>query len=585
MQTIARCRSSVGVISAIIWLAGVVLHLLYLHAVGRCTASLGAQCTDGWRSGTHQLIERSLGQLHSIDVLPAAILRNAFNGELLKIMKRVTGVAVAVILALLALPNVVAQSVARAGQKGLVSPAVLRGPQEVPADVSQPGYGLFSCQVGLSVGQCYDPYQMRVAYNVDTLISAGFDGKGKTIVIIDAFQNPNIVSQLSFFNSFYGLPPMNAGSGTPTFTQVAPDGLGPYDVGWAEEITLDVLWAHAIAPGANIVLELGKDSSDVALTSALNDAIDNNRGDVISMSFGESDTCLGPELTAAWHQAFVNATKKGITLFASSGDQGAALPSCDGTSWIKSTSSPASDPLVTSVGGTELHAADYCFPQLGCDPSIHPAPGTYLSEIAWNEGPPYGDFQNRFSSTLASGGGFSTVWDEPAYQQGTINGGKSRGVPDVSYNGAVLRGVLTYLDIPGVPTGWYRFGGTSAGSPQWAAITAINDQAAGHNYGFINAALYKVGQNGPDYVNTFHDVTSGTNSSVEYDASNNPVNIIGYDAGTGWDAVTGLGSPKGVGIVTELPIFWSASQGNAAISGSKAHPIGNPSAPGQVKPH
>jgi subtilase family serine protease len=426
---------------------------------------------------------------------------------------------------------------------------------------------------------------MRKAYGIDSLISAGKDGSGKTIVIVDAFQDPNIAAQLVHWNSFYGLTPVNAGPGTPTFTQVAPDGLGLYDPGWAEEISLDVLWAHAIAPGANIVLELAKDSSDVALISALNDAINNNRGDVISMSFGESDTCLGPELTAAWHQAFVNATRKGITLFASAGDEGAAQPSCDGNSWVKSTSSPASDPLVTSVGGTELRAADYCLTSLGCDPSTHPAPGTYLSEIGWNEGPPYGDFQNSFSSTLAGGGGFSTVWDAPAYQLGTIHGGKNRGVSDVSYNGAVLHGVLTYLDIPGLPAGFYRFGGTSAGAPQWAALTAIADQLAGHNYGFINAALYKIGQNAGDYSNTFHDVTSGTNSAVEFDASNNPVDITGFNAGTGWDAFTGLGSPKVGSVVTELPLFWSAGQGYAAIAGSAPHPVGKPSAPGHVRPH
>jgi subtilase family serine protease len=473
------------------------------------------------------------------------------------------------------------------------SPFLKVGDKVALSDVAGPGYGLFSCQVGLSLGQCYDPYQMRKAYGIDSLIAAGFDGRGKTIVIIDAFQDPNIINQLNYWNTFYGLPGLNGLGGAPnpnlgTFTQVAPDGLGPYVVGWAEEITLDVLWSHAIAPGANIVLELGKDNSDDALLSALNDAIDNNRGQVVSMSFGEADTCLGADLTARWHQAFVNATKKGITLFASSGDQGAAQPSCDGLTWIKSTSSPASDPLVTAVGGTELHAADYCLPALGCDPSTNPAPGAYLGEIAWNEGYPYGDFQNVFDSTEASGGGFSTVWDEPAYQQGTINGGKQRGIADVSYNAAILHGVLTYLAIPGVCSGqncWYRFGGTSAGSPQWAAITAIVDQAAGHNYGFINAALYKIGQNAGDYANTYNDITSGTNSALEYDAANNPVDITGYDAGTGWDAPTGLGSPKANSILNELPLFWSAGQGNAAISGSKPHTNGNPSKPGHMNSH
>jgi subtilase family serine protease len=470
-------------------------------------------------------------------------------------------------------------------------PMLVKGPMATPADVSAPDYGLFTCQVGRSVGQCYDPYQMRTAYGIAPLIAAGYDGTGKMIVIVDAFQDPNIESQLAYFDSFYSLTAMNAGPGSPTFTQYAPDGLTPFVTGdpnmtgWAEEISLDVLWAHAITPGANIVLELGADNSDAALINALNDAIDNNRGDVVSMSFGESDTCLGTDLTNAWHQAFVNATKKGITLFASSGDQGAAQPSCDNNSWIKSTSLPASDPLVSAVGGTELRAADYCLASLGCNPAANPASGTYLSEIGWNEGPSFGDFQDYFDSTLASGGGYSTIWSEPPYQQGTITSGKMRGEADVSYNAAVLHGVLTYIDIPGLPVGFYRFGGTSAGSPQWAALIAIADQAAGHDYGFINAALYKIGQNAGDYASTFHDITSGNNSALEFDSSESAVTITGYDAVAGWDPVTGFGSPMAGSILNEMPLFWSSGQGNAAIAGSMAKPSGKPSTPSYKNPN
>ena len=447
-------------------------------------------------------------------------------------------------------------------------------PSATPAGNADPSYGLFGCQVGLSLGQCYDPYQMRHAYGIDSLIANGYDGTGKTIVIVDAFQNPALVTQLNTYDTFYGLPQMNAGPGSPTFTQIAPDGLTPYvpsDAnmrGWAEEISLDVEWAHAIAPGANIVLELGKDNNDQSLIDAFNDAVNNNRGDVISMSFGEADQCVGSDLTNEWHQAFVNATKKGITLFASSGDQGASQPSCDGNSWIKSSSSPASDPLVTGVGGTELHAADFCLTQLGCDPTANPAPGTYLGEIGWNEGPPFGDFQTSFGATEASGGGFSTVWKEPAYQQGTLNGGKQRAVPDVAYNGAILHGVLTRLDIPGLAPGMYRFGGTSCGAPQWAALTAIADQAAGHDYGFINSALYKIGQGGK-YGTAFNDITTGNNSAEEFDNSNNAVIVNGFNAGTGWDAVTGLGSPKASGLLGGLASHWAPGQATAAINDAK----------------
>jgi subtilase family serine protease len=426
-------------------------------------------------------------------------------------------------------------------------------------------YGLFRCQVGLDPfgRSCYDPYQMRHAYGVDSLIANGYDGTGKTVVIIDAFDDPNLQSDFNTFNSFYGLPGQ-------TIAQYYPGGQAntPYDAGWSQEMQLDVDWSHAIAPGANIVIVHGKSNSDQDLIAAANYAIDNNLGDVISMSFGESDQCLGTDLTNQWHQAFVNATKKGITLFASSGDQGASQPSCDGNSWIKSTSSPASDPLVTGVGGTELSASGWnpCSPPRSTSTcTASQTPGTWLGEIGWNEGP-LGDFSDLLGTTESSGGGYSTVWSEPAYQQGTIHGGKTRAVPDVAYNAAIFHGVLVPMPEFG---GTFLFGGTSCGSPQWAALTAIADQAAGHDYGFINSALYKIGQSSQSYAAAFHDITSGQNNAVEFDSSNNEVDISGFNAGTGWDAVTGLGSPQAGGLLGQLAQTWAPGQATAAINNSK----------------
>jgi len=473
-----------------------------------------------------------------------------------------------------------------------MSPALRLGPQETLANVSPggagPQYGLFACQVGLSVGQCYDPYQMRHAYQIDSLINAGYDGTGHTIVIVDAFQNPNLVSQVATYNLFYGLPPTN-------LTQIAPDGLTPFVpgdpnmTGWAEEISLDVEWAHNIAPGANIVLVLAKTNQDADIVSAVKYAVDNNLGDVISMSFGESESCVGapgPDLISTYHDVFVTATQKGITLFASSGDQGAAQPTCDGSSWMKSASHPASDPLVTGVGGTELRAADYCLTVLGCNPAANPAPGTYLSEIAWNEGP-LGDFSNRLGATEATGGGFSIIFGEPSYQQGTagLHGGKQRGVPDVAYSGAIFHGVLTYLDIPGIPPGYYRFGGTSCGAPQWSAIAAITNQKAGKREGFLNAGIYLTGTDSIAYAASFHDITTGNNSALEFDSSNNPVLVTGFSAGTGWDATTGLGSPIGSSVVNYLIANVTPSDGQAAIATSKPKPHPKPIVPGHMTPH
>jgi subtilase family serine protease len=476
--------------------------------------------------------------------------------------------------------NPVQTTRAVAKARSFVSPFLKRGPQAIPANVAGPNYGLFTCQVGLDPDGviCYDPYQMRHAYHTDTLINAGFDGRGKTIVIVDAFSDPNLADDLNYFNTFYGLPSFNVAGG-PTFSQIAPDGLGPFDEGWASEITLDVEWAHAIAPGANIVLVLAKSNDDADILSATKYAVDHHLGDVISQSFGENESCMDPDLLKQQHQVFVNATLRRITLFASSGDDGAALGTCDNASWVKAASSPASDPLVTGVGGTELHAADYCLTALGCDPAANPAPGTYQGEIAWNEGPPFGDFQDFFDSTIATGGGFSVLYREPLYQIAALRGGK-RGVPDVSYNAAVLHGVLVRFI-----GAWYLFGGTSAGSPQWAAIQAIADQKAGHALGFINLRLYLIGLFNKTYAASFFDVTSGSNSAVEYDNSNNPVTVQGFNAGLRWDATTGLGSPKADRLVNNLiPFSWGSSDDTAAVAGTDPQKHGKPSVPGHQKP-
>ncbi|WP_427914093.1 S53 family peptidase [Ramlibacter sp. MMS24-I3-19] len=289
---------------------------------------------------------------------------------------------------------------------------------------------------------------MRKAYELDGFIERGYDGAGQTIVIVDAFQHPNLHAQMDSFDSYYGLPAVQ-------LSQVAPDGLTPFDpadpvmVGWAEEISLDVEWAHAMAPGAKIVLVLAKTSADSDMLSAIRYAVDNNLGNVISMSFGANENCVDAATHRAYHQVFAQATRKHMTLLASSADQGAALPSCDGNSWEKAVSSPANDPLVTAVGGTELRAAAFCLSSLGCDPATNPAPGTWQSEIVWNEGPKYGDFGEVFAATGATGGGYSSVFDAPKYQKASIRGLKQRAVPDVAYNAAVLHGVLVRLDIPG----------------------------------------------------------------------------------------------------------------------------------------
>jgi subtilase family serine protease len=381
---------------------------------------------------------------------------------------------------------------------------------------------------------CTDPDTVRKAYGFDKVIAGGTDGTGRTIVIVDAYQNPYMATDLAAFDFVWNLP-------DPVFSQIAPDGLTPFDlssdnqVGWAGEIALDVQWAHAMAPGAAIKLVLAKSSDDTDINSALRYAVDHNLGDVISMSFGEGEACMSDANLAFQHATFQRAAKKSITLVAASGDQGAAQrtqgpDACDlGTSFFKSASTPASDPLVTGVGGTNLFAQDQSVGSAG-----------YISERAWSDGFTDG------CTTLdlgCSGGGFSTLFSRPDYQGGVPNTDKKhRGVPDVAYNAGVDGGVITHYGVANVLFGFspddlifFVFGGTSAGAPQWAALVALADQAGHHRVGQINPSLYDVSHSAKQYAKAFHDITSGTN---DFDS------VSGFNAAPNWDAVTGLGTPK-----------------------------------------
>ncbi len=161
---------------------------------------------------------------------------------------------------------------------------------------------------------------------------------------------------------------------------------------------------------------------------------------------------------------------------------------------------------------------------------------------------------------IASGGGFSHVFAKPSYQ-GTLPAGSTpigamRGVPDIAYQASSRTGVLVYDTAPGdaedgltCPTGdpcsagWYVVGGTSSSSPQWAGLVAIADQMAGHGLGLINPALYNLAS-GPNYGTYFYDVTTGNNQAVP--------TVPGYPATTGWDPVTGLGTPNAATLVPAL---------------------------------
>ncbi|MEO8971359.1 MAG: hypothetical protein ABI406_07155, partial [Ktedonobacteraceae bacterium] len=206
------------------------------------------------------------------------------------------------------------------------SNVVSANPQLLNAGNLSPG-GQFACQLPGASQRCYTPQQIRTAYNVQPLLDHGLTGQGHTIVLIDAFQSPTIINDLHHEDKLFGLP-------DPTLNIMAPYGLtkfnpkDPNQVGWSAEITIDVEWAHVIAPGATIDLMLAKNSQDANLLAVTQYAIEHNLGDVISQSFGEAEKCA-TNLTQE-HKVYQEATSRHITLFASTGDYGAAQYTCQG---------------------------------------------------------------------------------------------------------------------------------------------------------------------------------------------------------------------------------------------------------------
>lgn len=390
----------------------------------------------------------------------------------------------------------------------------------------------FACQKPGARTRCYTPQQIRTAYNVQPLLDHGLTGQGHTIVLIDAYQSPTIVNDLHHEDKLFGIP-------DPKLNIIAPFGLtkfNPHDpnmVGWSAEITIDVEWAHVIAPGATIDLMLAKNSQDANLLAVTQYTIEHNLGDVISQSFGEAEKCATNLVQE--HKVYQEAISRHITLFASTGDYGAAQYTCHGGTFLLSASTPATDPLVTAVGGTYLNA--------------NTKTGQYIGEAVWND------------SSGASGGGYSTVYASPGYQQGVPGIGKARGIPDVAYAADKNGGGLTVWSESGLGKNLvFIYSGTSAGSPQWAAITVLADQYAGHRLGFINAAIYRIGMSS-FYSQVFHDITVGTNTFTGAGSNGKNVTIHGYNARDGWDACSGWGSPNAENFVHIIGGFVRTNDG------------------------
>jgi subtilase family serine protease len=380
---------------------------------------------------------------------------------------------------------------------------------------------------------CYSPENIQQAFRLNPLYRSGYTGAGQTIVLLGAGHTTTLQADLHYFDQTWGLP-------DPALTIVQPHGPpAPYACpGGRDELEgeniLDVEWAHAIAPGAKIVLVIGDNgggstpqencTGDSTLAGDTAYAINHHLGQVISMSYGGSElgliTNTPADQTAEQryyqdsHTTFKQAADQHITVLASAGDDGATNhddPSNANAYWNRpNVSWPASDPDVLAVGGTKLTLN---------------ASGSYKSETVWNE-----------AGFGATGGGLSTIFAEPAYQktvpdQALFHG--KRGLPDVAFPAdnfliydAPSPGVLNQINPRWQH--WDIVGGTSVSAPSWAGLIAIANQMRGQPIGLIQPALYSLHGKG------MHDITTGSNSFHQ---------VTGYQAQQGFDLASGWGTP------------------------------------------
>jgi subtilase family serine protease len=249
-------------------------------------------------------------------------------------------------------------------------------------------------------------------------------GAGQTIAIVDAFHDPFLASDLHTFDQAYRLA-------DPLLMQVNQAG-GATNGGWAGEEALDVEWAHALAPGARIVVVEARSDALPDLMAAVNTARNLPSVSAVSMSWGGGEMRNQTIYDAIFTTP---AGHVGVTFLAASGDDGPG----GGAEW------PASSPNVVGVGGTTLR--------------LGPA-GLAQGEVAWS----------------GSSGGVSLFEAEPSYQRGIQATGR-RTTPDVAFDADPFTGVAVYSTSPASGrAGWHTVGGTSLGAPAWAAIVALADQ-------------------------------------------------------------------------------------------------------------
>jgi subtilase family serine protease len=423
----------------------------------------------------------------------------------------------------------------------------------------------------------YSPSELHTAYNMTPLYDAGLAGQGQTIVITDAFGSSTLEQDAEVFSQIYGLPDL-----TPANFQVmrAPGVTNnPHGVArnWTIETTLDVEWAHAMAPGAKIVVVLGPtDHND--LDEAVNWAVLHHLGNTISNSWGTPETAGGGAHIVPMERILQMAAAQGVDVNFASGDSGDTffVPVANGhkIKVFPAVSFPAGSPFATGVGGTSL--------ALNPDNSIRfqTGWGTNLTRIADREslGSPPVVPPLSLGNQGGAGGGASVLFGKPAFQANLP--GTTRLVPDIAWLADPFTGVELIETFNG-QLSVTTIGGTSVATPMFSALMAIAAQKAGHGLGQAAPLVYNLPAGAVDDILPVGSPTNVTgtingtpvtadelaaplgNTTTYYSALyNSPFTtrwfVITFGTDTslttarGWDNVTGVGTPNGANFVNAI---------------------------------
>jgi subtilase family serine protease len=409
----------------------------------------------------------------------------------------------------------------------------------------------------------YSPSEVQTAYNMGPLYAGGFDGSGETIVITDAFGSSTIQEDAQVFSSIYGLRPINLQIAKAPGLSNNPKAVG---LGWDAETTLDVEWAHAMAPGAAIVLVVATDRA--SLDEAINYAVVHHLGNTISNSWSSLEGLGNPAQFDRVNKILEMAAVQGIDTNFATGDFGDEVLD----SGFKTVGFPASSPFATGVGGTSLSLAPNFF-QTGWGTNL-----TIIAETAALQNAPLNPPDLGFQ--FGAGGGASSIYARPSFQSGLSVPGNTRLVPDIAMLADPYTGVEIIQTVGGQLTVGV-IGGTSLATPLFSGVMAIAAQKAGRGLGQAAALVYNLPAgaitdivpssspgnvtgtiNGTPYTADQLAAPLGNTTAYESALYNSPFStrwfVVTFGTDTslvtapGWDNVTGMGTPNGANFVNAI---------------------------------